>query len=214
MNCPSNPDSGSVEDVFDDVDPGEVAVIDTSGASIIAPANAEDLFYACEARSGQNNYIYFPHVVTIPGLTDQPMPWAEGLTNFGEFVAAMTANNIELALFFDGYTSQIDDVSGSGPISFDGDRDIEAGSYTAYRLREGIERFLITDINNPAGSSMAQSTIPVMLDEFDAVEADEFNHVPGGCNVLWMDGHVEFLRYPGEWPVSPAMAWIMASDDV
>ncbi len=67
-------------------------------------------------------------------------------------------------------------------------------SMTVYRLREGIERFLITDINNPAAASMAQSEVPVMWDALGE-EATHFNHVPGGCNVLFMDGHVEFLRY-------------------
>ena len=28
-----------------------------------------------------------------------------------------------------------------------------------------------------------------------------FNHVPGGSNVLFMDGHVEFMRYPSVSPV-------------
>ena len=37
-------------------------------------------------------------------------------------------------------------------------------SDTVYRVREGIERFLITDINNPAASAMAQSTVWLMLD--------------------------------------------------
>jgi prepilin-type processing-associated H-X9-DG protein len=23
-----------------------------------------------------------------------------------------------------------------------------------------------------------------------------FNHIPGGSNVLYMDGHVKFIRYP------------------
>jgi prepilin-type processing-associated H-X9-DG protein len=70
------------------------------------------------------------------------------------------------------------------------------GGDTVYRLREGIERFLITDINNPAASAMAQSTLYIMLDQFGTETAiGRFNHVPGGCNVLYMDGHVEFLRY-------------------
>ncbi len=71
------------------------------------------------------------------------------------------------------------------------------GGNTVYRLREGIERFMITDINNPGASSKAQSSIWIMLDTFSAggVAADLFNHIPGGCNVLYMDGHVEFLRY-------------------
>jgi len=30
----------------------------------------------------------------------------------------------------------------------------------------------------------------------------QFNHVPGGANVLYMDGHVEFIRYPNGFPAS------------
>jgi prepilin-type N-terminal cleavage/methylation domain-containing protein/prepilin-type processing-associated H-X9-DG protein len=69
---------------------------------------------------------------------------------------------------------------------------------TVYRLREGIERFLITDINNPAASARAQSAIPIMIDIFGTAAAVPFfNHVPGGCNCLYLDGHVAFIRYPG-----------------
>ncbi len=72
------------------------------------------------------------------------------------------------------------------------------GASMAYHLREGIERFFITDINNPAASALAQSTLPVMWDEISDGEPSHFNHVPGGCNVLYLDGHVEFVRYtPG-----------------
>ena len=82
------------------------------------------------------------------------------------------------------------------------------GSTTIYRLREGIERFLITDINNPAATAIAQSELAVMWDYIDAApdDVDRFNHIPGGCNVLYADGHVEFLKYPGEHPVHPATA--------
>ncbi len=62
------------------------------------------------------------------------------------------------------------------------------------RLKEGIERFLITDINNTAGSARAQSTSPVMWDQINR-NVKDFFHVPGGANVLFMDGHVEFKRY-------------------
>ncbi len=73
---------------------------------------------------------------------------------------------------------------------------------TIYRLREGIERFMITDINNPAGSARAQSEIPVMWDWVapNAYELNLMNHIPGGSNVLYMDGHVEFQRYPSADP--------------
>jgi len=68
------------------------------------------------------------------------------------------------------------------------------GGTTVYRFREGVERFLITDINNPAASAMAQSELPVMWDML-CTKAEYYNHVPGGANVLYMDGHVAFLRY-------------------
>jgi prepilin-type processing-associated H-X9-DG protein len=75
------------------------------------------------------------------------------------------------------------------------------GSDTVMRLREGIERFLITDINSPGGTAKAQSNLPVMYDRLSKNVSD-FNHVPGGCNVLWMDGHVEYRRYPSTAPLS------------
>lgn len=84
-----------------------------------------------------------------------------------------------------------------------------ASERTLYRLREGIERFFITDINNPAASTMAQSTLPVMWDRFATdVARDGFNHLPGGANVLYLDGHVDFLRFPGEHPVSRTFAYV------
>ncbi|HDP35559.1 MAG TPA: zf-HC2 domain-containing protein [Candidatus Hydrogenedentes bacterium] len=77
-----------------------------------------------------------------------------------------------------------------------------------YRLREGVERFMITDINNPGASAMAQSSLPIML-------ARPQSHRPGeGVFIRWwrrlqarvsgasaprfiptlfMDGHVEFI---------------------
>lgn len=68
---------------------------------------------------------------------------------------------------------------------------------TVYRLREGIERFLITDINNPGTSNAAQSTVAIMWDATSILPGD-FCHVPGGGNVLYMDGHVSYMRYPSE----------------
>jgi len=45
-----------------------------------------------------------------------------------------------------------------------------------------------------------------MMDALLSVEIDNYNHVPGGSNVLYMDGHVEFIKYPGEQPISEALA--------
>ena len=79
------------------------------------------------------------------------------------------------------------------------------------RLREGIERFFITDINNPGGASAAQSDLAVMWDVLSAI-VEDFNHIPGGSNVLYMDGHVEFIRWPSkDFPVNPHVAYIAGS---
>ncbi len=72
------------------------------------------------------------------------------------------------------------------------------GGNTIYRLREGIERFLITDINNPGSANMAQSGVWIMFDTLgNGAAGPLFNHIPGGSNVLYMDGHVEFIKYTG-----------------
>ena len=86
-------------------------------------------------------------------------------------------------------------------------------------LREGIERFFITDINNPAAGAKAQSSIFMMWDAFATMDAPIaggqtgavgiFNHIPGGSNVLYLDGHVEYQRYGTKAPVlvPPLPAW-------
>ena len=80
------------------------------------------------------------------------------------------------------------------------------GGDTLYRLREGIERFLITNINDPGASARASSRVPVVWDHVSTKVAD-FSHVPGGGNVLYLDGHVNFLRYPAEvFPMTPDSA--------
>lgn len=93
---------------------------------------------------------------------------------------------------------------------------------TIFRLREGIERFLITDVNNAATARQAQSEVWVMFDQSVAIGSDaETNHQPGGANVLYLDGHVAYLPYthgpydpqvaawtdgPASPPVSPSIA--------
>ena len=77
-----------------------------------------------------------------------------------------------------------------------------SGGDVLFRLREGVERFLITDINNPASSAKASSSVPLMWDHATTNVID-FSHIPGGGNVLYLDGHVEYLHYPdGRFPMS------------
>jgi prepilin-type N-terminal cleavage/methylation domain-containing protein/prepilin-type processing-associated H-X9-DG protein len=80
------------------------------------------------------------------------------------------------------------------------------GGDTILRLREGVERFMITDINNPAGSAVSQSTLAISWDSIWGLDPRgmDFNHVPGGTNILFMDGHVEWAKYPAKYKPIPA----------
>lgn len=82
------------------------------------------------------------------------------------------------------------------------------GASLVWRLREGIERFLITDINDPGESATAQSSIFILYDK-TATVVKYFNHAPGGVNVLYLDGHVNFVRYPGAAPATEGFALTM-----
>jgi len=97
------------------------------------------------------------------------------------------------------------------PGGWDFFRDMDGSDFpsTYPRLKEGIERFTITDINNPAAGAQAQSGIVVMYDAYGNSQhlggqmgTIIMNHVPGGSNVLYMDGHVEFVRWGEKFPVA------------
>jgi len=122
-----------------------------------------------------------------------PSEWVNGVGFYPEF-----AIEPHLEAFL-GAWGFLDDDKGTLPSSYS-------------RLKEGAERFMITDINNTAASARAQSTIIVMFDAWaapaDAVNgwaagntATYMNHVPGGSNVLYMDGHVEFVKYQSKYPM-------------
>ncbi|MBI1320425.1 MAG: DUF1559 domain-containing protein [Candidatus Hydrogenedens sp.] len=91
-----------------------------------------------------------------------------------------------------------------------------AAGNKVFRLREGIERFLITDINNASASAKAQSETYIMFDSISS-RAGDYNHLPAGSNILYLDGHVAFSRYPlaeqerGEQPINALVANLLGS---
>ncbi|MDX9974797.1 MAG: DUF1559 domain-containing protein, partial [FCB group bacterium] len=110
---------------------------------------------------------------------------------------------------------EVNDDAQSGLASYGNDVefDIDTETHLAMHVKEGIERFMITDINNTGNSAQAQSSIPIMWDhatvgkDSGEVSGAGFNHIPGGANILFMDGHVEFVKYPAaegstHWPLS------------
>lgn len=164
----------------------------------------------CPCKVGDRSYVYLSWAVNEdiavitgmdendPTLTDwhNVLNYVDG--NFVmDFLATVQANVDSKTTYGDAMRAA-DEDPGAFTKTTGEDKSV-------YRLREGIERFFITDINNPAASAKAQSEISVSFDIVD-MDPSDFNHVPGGANVLYMDGHVEFIKYPGEWPVCRAFA--------
>ena len=129
-------------------------------------------------------------ITPVPYLDDQHYAYLGYLMTCDQDVVA----------FGTAYAAQI---AASGDFSNDLDAPNSYGD-TLYRLREGIERFLITDINNPAASFVAASQIPVTIEWPGNHES-----LTGG-HVLYMDGHVEWHDYPGEWPMTETTIGVLA----
>jgi prepilin-type N-terminal cleavage/methylation domain-containing protein/prepilin-type processing-associated H-X9-DG protein len=198
MLCPSDSSASTEVDanglwyVNQDVDSGRVDPCAFSSESYLYIA------WAMNGRPGQD----YLAVGADPNSPNVPA----GLAAVGTFINAnfVTTLSNELNRVGTGGTGV---ESYDNDISFDADND--GSDETLYRTREGIERFFITDINNPAASVEAQSTLPIMLD-LVSTNAAEYNHIPGGSNVLFMDGHVDFLRYPSDFPVTRAFASLIS----
>jgi prepilin-type N-terminal cleavage/methylation domain-containing protein/prepilin-type processing-associated H-X9-DG protein len=225
--CPSDPKGGDVETRFDAADNesqvwGGTEPIDTGGP------NTD--FYACEYDWDNASYFYMGWALHIPGITDDPHvfePAVDPVTFLSNAIAYFETKGISSELLSEFMNTIMDlllvrmnhDSLTPDNLSANLDTDIKAATtLTIYRFREGIERFLITDINNPGASNRAQSVLSVSSDFLNINPAGSssggrtsfgFNHVPGGCNVLYMDGHVEFVRYPDGWPVSPLTASLL-----
>ena len=182
--CPSNGAGGSALEHWDQGATNAVQWVEVAGFSnnqIVEPCEVTGL-----------PYLYYGYVITSE-----------------MFVAPVDFDNFDLAI--EGY----DDLLFNGDVEVVQEdwflEDIAAnpvpvnGYDTLNRLREGVERFFITDINNPASSAQAQSTIVTMYDSVSE-ETLDFNHIPGGSNVLYMDGHVAFVKYEvnGDFPMNRA----------
>jgi prepilin-type N-terminal cleavage/methylation domain-containing protein/prepilin-type processing-associated H-X9-DG protein len=160
-------------------------------------------------EAAQDSYLYFGHVLDHGEMTDPSVDLGAGILNVQATEWGINADGT----MFGGQNQARDDamrgdldLSNAGvaigqPAVGNGESD------TLLRLREGVERFMITDINNPAGSAMAQTEIYVYMDTY-STKIEDYNHIPGGSNILYMDGHVEFQKYSadGEAPLNAPAA--------
>jgi prepilin-type N-terminal cleavage/methylation domain-containing protein/prepilin-type processing-associated H-X9-DG protein len=170
----------------------------------------------CPCRVGTRSYVYLPWALDksyymAAGVDENDPSMPDGAGAVPDYIDSGFFTSL-LNLNVD--VSNAADVYAAGAVI---DQDLnetkDTGEQkTLYRLREGIERFFITDINNPAASTKAQSELAVQFDIAGSAASlsggANFNHVPGGNNVLFMDGHVEFQRYPSVHPTNRAFVTI------
>ncbi len=187
--CPS--DNGAA-----DVDP--ILRVKDDGSNTCA--------YVGEVTYGDQSYNYLGYALDKvdqddPMITD-PIPGPVQLVGIS-FVAGAVLFNQDPS-DDDAMDENIDLV----PFGLNGLDGGNGASETIYRLREGIERFMIKDINDQSSATQSQATMPVIWDKIAQKVGGgiSYNHVPGGCNVMFMDGHTEFVKYGKRFPATPSNA--------
>lgn len=211
--CPSDPKERILE-----VDGQNISTVLCN-----APVNVKGVPMGAPATD--ESYRYFGYVLDRAGAEDVPAPTdstVPGLVS-GQLIGLYSyfkgVRSVHFSLSFEEkmayYESRFDlnspevnaNLPGFGLVSGDlaGKGYGNGGSDTINPLREGVERMLVTDIHDRARSNIAQSEIPIMTDVV-ATAPHLFSHIPGGANVLYLDGHVEWEKYPGDDFVSPGMA--------
>jgi len=138
------------------------------------------------------HYIYLPHAVA----TEENL-----LFLFDEYYRLMAVG--ETAPFLG---MEFDVPGGHGP----GHRD------TFHRIRDGVNRMFIEDINRPGMTAVPETRIPLLFDTMSLYGRHVPNHVvPPGGNVLYMDGHVQYMRFPDKKlqpPYTPDLVeWLRAN---
>lgn len=115
------------------------------------------------------------------------------------YLGWVVTSNEEAEAFFEAYDKLSPDGYGKDIVVSQG-RGIGGGNLIP-GLGKGMEGLL-------DDSDIDASKIPVIWDK-PSNDIAEFSHVPAGVNVLYLDGHVEFIRYPGKFPASETMCRLL-----
>jgi prepilin-type N-terminal cleavage/methylation domain-containing protein/prepilin-type processing-associated H-X9-DG protein len=163
------------------------------GGAVFTSNDAGDFHSNC---LGTISYVYAPVMI----INDQEM--------MASLSSAVVANRYLPVSYYacDGWRDSNLNVASFG---YTGSGNL--GGDICYRMAPGIDRYLISDINVVvSGGEASSSLVPVMWDQLSTMIA-EFSHVPAGQNVLFLDGHVEFIRYDRgntRYPTTPLYAAI------
>jgi prepilin-type processing-associated H-X9-DG protein len=120
------------------------------------------------------HYIYLPHAVA----TEENL-----LFLFDEYYRLMAIGATQFLW------SDLEVPGGHGP----------GGQDTFFRIYDGVHRMFIENVDRPGLTAVPESEIPLLFDVMSILGTNLPNHVvPMGGNVLYMDGHVDFMKYPDD----------------
>ncbi|MCC6795797.1 MAG: DUF1559 domain-containing protein [Candidatus Hydrogenedentes bacterium] len=205
--CPSDPDPGLSIIGFNDDGSERGTNCQFKGIATSGDNSYAYLGYLIDRCDGGDPTVNVPEINAGTGPQDIPMQILGLFTALSDHDALGGPDPLVPASSgADALAALLSDIDVSGYVPGSGNN----GGNTILRLREGVERFMVTDINNPAAGSEAQSTLAVMWDLISTNPngSAQYNHVPGGGNVLYMDGHVGWLKYDvlGEFPINGGFA--------
>lgn len=84
--------------------------------------------------------------------------------------------------------------------------DLETADKLLRRLKKDVEYFFVTTRNDPQAAAATRATIPIM---FETLQSSVFGRNPDGANVLYLDGHVEYVRFGERFPVTADVAELL-----
>ena len=77
--------------------------------------------------------------------------------------------------------------------------DIDTADRMLRRLKRDVEYFFVENRSDPQAAANTRATIPIM---FEKAESTAFGRDPDGANVLYLDGHVDYVRFGSHFPVT------------
>ncbi len=174
--------------------------------------------YLGRPTQADESYVYFGWVLDKMEDTDNAVPITAGVTVPAQ-AAAFLLYASAWATDNPAHNVQLDKkISVSDVLSVPFEDWGTGGGDDILRLKEGMERFTITNILQTGAATESQSSLAICYDTISSQGPTTgttetiglFNHLPGGSNVLYMDGHVSFLRYPTRFPASRSFATVVA----
>ncbi|HOD51555.1 MAG TPA: hypothetical protein PKY01_06175 [Candidatus Hydrogenedentes bacterium] len=154
-------------------------------------------------------YLTEPGILTCPANEKAPvLPAAPAPNDIARamddhsywYLGYALPNQERLLAFRDAYNRRVAEGG-----DFEGDLDDGHGA-PLLRLRQGVERMFIPDGAEWTAGVLYAASIPILVERPD-------NH-KGGGHVLFLDGRIEFIPFPGKYPMTPEVVQALRSMDI